>query len=282
MTDFIPFSLYKGKVEGKFYPDSHRYYVNGKPKTGVTTYISIVDRSRPLITWATELYRDFLLEHKDALNDTVPLWAVHDGCGIHQERKQEAASIGDEAHSWIERHIKGETPEMPERKGAQIAVNAFLDWVAANKVKFVSSERVVYSKKHDYIGKMDIEAKVNGKLCLIDIKTSNGLYNTFGLQTAAYLKADEEESGKKYHGRWLIRLAKETEEEYRARMERKNQNRQRKGKDPIDYGPYQVFEAKFADDEPAALDRDFKGFLNAKALYEWNKATDTFTIRRPI
>ena len=66
---------------------------------------------------------------------------------------------------------------MPKRREAQIAVNAFLDWEAANKVKFVSSERVVYSKKHDYIGKMDIEAKVNGKLSMIDIKTSNGLYN---------------------------------------------------------------------------------------------------------
>jgi hypothetical protein len=276
MADFIEFDLYEGKVKGKFYPGSHRYYVNGKPQTGVTTYIGIVDKSRQLITWATELYRDFLLSVEG------PITADHifEGCGIHEERKQEAADIGTEAHEWIESYVKGEQPEMPERYGAQIAVNAFLDWIAANKVTFISSERVVYSKKHGYIGKMDIEAKVNGKLCLIDIKTSNGLYNTYGMQTAAYLKADEEESGRKYHGRWLIRLAKETEEEYATRMVRKNENRARKGQEPVDYGPYQVFEAKFletGETKPGAnVDRDFKAFLAAKDLYQWNKETDTF------
>jgi hypothetical protein len=115
---------------------------------------------------------------------------------------------------------------------------------------------------------------VNGKLCLIDIKTSNGLYNTYGIQTAAYVRADEEESGRKYQGRWLIRLAKETERECIARLHRKNEMRVRKGQQAVDYPPYQVFEAKFLDEEPGNLDRDFKAFLAAKALYEWNKATD--------
>ncbi|MGY3406079.1 hypothetical protein ACVWZV_002192 [Bradyrhizobium sp. GM5.1] len=272
MSEFIEFSLYKGKIEGKFYPGNHAYYVNGKRKTGVTTYIGIVDKSRQLITWATELYRDYLL------SVTGPLTAEHiyEGCGIHEQKKQEAADIGTQAHDWIEKYVKGEQPEMPEQREVQIAVNAFLDWVAANKVKFISSERVVYSKKHDYIGKMDIEAKVNGKLCLIDIKTSSGIYNTFGMQTAAYLKADEEESGRKYHGRWIIRLSKETEEEHTAKCVRKNENRARKGKEAFAYPAYQVFEAKFLDEETDSTETDFKGFLAAKSLYEWNRATDTF------
>ena len=42
------------------------------------------------------------------------------------------------------------------------------------------------------------------------------------------------------------------------------------------YPAYQVFEAQFSDTDPTAIDRDFQGFLSAKALYEWNKATDTF------
>ncbi len=270
-SEFTEFNLYNGKVKGKFFPVSHRYYIDGKPKTGVTSYLNIIDKSRPLIIWATELYRDYLLE---ALEQGITEDHIYDGCVLHEERKQEAAAIGDEAHGWIEKYIKGEAPEMPQRKEAQIAVSAFLDWEFENKVKFLSSERVVYSKKHDYIGKMDIEAKVNGKLSMIDIKTSNGLYNTYGLQTAAYLKADEEESERKYHGRWLIRLAKETEQEYFARMERKNINRTRKGKEPIEIPPYQVFEAKFLDNEEGSIERDFKAFLNAKALYEWNRETD--------
>lgn len=271
MSEFIEFELYKGKVKGKFYPGIHRYYINGKIKTGVTTYLGIVDKSRALITWATELYRDYLLSLPE-----ITEAAIYEGCNLHQERKEAAAAIGDEVHGWVERYISGETPEMPESREAQIGVSAFLDWAAEHKVEFLSSERVVYSKKHDFIGKMDIEAKVKGKLCLIDIKTSNGLYNTYGMQTAAYVRADEEESGRKYHGRWLLRLAKETEAEYGERMAKKNANRARKGQGSFKPAPYQVFEAKFLDDDPTHMQRDYDAFLHAKALYEWNKETDTF------
>lgn len=267
-------TLYKGKVKIKFFPDSHIYMVDGKRKTGVTTYIGALDKSRPLVIWATELSRDYLLPK---LSKGITEDDIYAGCVLHEERKKEAADIGTQVHDWVEKYIKNEDPEMPEMKEAQIAVNAFLDWVAENKVKFLSSERVVYSKKHDFIGKMDIEAKVNGKLCLIDIKSSNGLYNTYGMQTAAYLKADEEESGREYKGRWLIRLAKETEKEYNDRMKKKNINRIKKGKEPVNYPPYQVFETKFLDNEEGNIDRDFKAFLNCKALHEWNKATDFFT-----
>lgn len=272
--EFTEFTLYKGKVKGKFYPKSHAYYVNGKRKTGVTTYIGIIDKSRPLIYWATELYRDFLLA---VLPQRITEEDIYTGCSLHAERKEEAANIGDEVHKWIEQYILNENPEMPDSKEAQIGVNAFLEWTELNKVKFISSERIVYSLKHDYVGKMDIEAEVNGKLCLIDIKTSNGLYNTYALQTAAYVKADEEESERKYQGRWLIRVSKETEEEYLARMEKKNINREKKGQNRIEVSPYKVFEARFLDDQETNIDRDFKAYLNAKSLHEWNKETDFFT-----
>src|ERR1041385_6335552 len=171
MADFIEFSLYKGKVKGKFYPESHAYYVNGKRVIGVTSFLNIIDKSRPLIIWATELYRDFLL----AVEGPVTQDHIYEGCGIHERRMQEAADIGTEVHEWIEKYIDSLTaapkyrkaPDMPERREAQIGVTSFLEWIDQNKVKFISSERVVYSKKYGYIGKMDIEAKVNGKLCLI-------------------------------------------------------------------------------------------------------------------
>lgn len=273
MTEFTEIELYKGKVKGRFFPESHQYWIDGKRKTGVTTYIGIMDKSRPLVIWATELYRDYLLGN---LKKGITEEMVFEGCQLHEERKKEAADIGTEVHDWIEKYVKGEKLEMPESREAQIGVSAFIDWIQANKVKFLSSERVVYSKKHDYIGKMDIEAEVNGKLCLIDIKTSNGLYNTYSMQTAAYVKADEEESGRNYKGRWLIRLAKETEREYLARMNLKNKNRIRKGKEIVEVQPYQVFEAKYLDDEIMNIERDFKAFINAKELFLWNKATDFF------
>lgn len=272
-TEIIEFDLYKGKCKVKFYPNSHRYVVNGKPTSGsVTSIIGMYDKSGALLPWAVELsvnyLRDIFLEKK-AFTEEDFLNAEEQ----HSVKKTEAATIGSAVHDWIEKYIKGENPEIPETKEAQIGVNSFLEWVSENKVKFLSSERAIYSRKHDYIGKMDIEAKVNGKLCLIDIKTSNGIYNTYNMQTAAYVKADEEESGRKYHGRWILRLAKETEKEYNARMAKKNHNRERKGKAPVDYPPYQVFEAKFLDETAGNMERDFAAFLACKTLKEFDNTT---------
>lgn len=285
MNDGIIISeLYGGKVIVKFYgptpdkPYRHQYWVSvngGKfsRKTGVTTLIGIKDKSKGLVIWATELARDFLLDnYKEGITEDM----IHESCIIHETRLKEAASIGDEVHKWIEKYIGKENSEMPKTKEAQIGIAAFMDWVDANKVKFISSERLIYSKKHDYVGKMDIEAKVKGKLCLIDIKTSNDLRNDYLLQTAAYTKADEEESGKEYAGRWLIRLAKESEKDYLKRMEKKNTNRLRRGKDPITVKPYSVFEPMFLDDEGGNMDRDYKAFLAFKTGYTWNQETDFF------
>lgn len=270
-TEIQESTLYKGKVKVQFYPKAHRYTINGKPAGGsVTGILSMYDKSAALVSWATELYRDFLLEN---LKRGITEEHIYEGCILHNKRKEEAADVGTAVHDWIDAYIKNENPEMPEMREAQIGVNAFLDWVSANKVKFLTSERVVYSKKHNFIGKMDIEAKVNGKLCLIDIKTSNGIYNTYNMQTAAYAKADEEESGRKYVGRWIIRLSKETEREYNMRMAKKNVNRERNGKEEIDYPPYQVFETKYLDDAAENMDRDFKAFLACKVLKDFDKET---------
>lgn len=271
-AEFEEFELYKGKVKGKFYPGSHQYWVNGVRKTGVTTIIGVFDKSAALVSWATDLARDFLLDKIEG-GFIIKQEAVIEACQLHNQKKEEAASIGTEVHDWIENHIKGNNPPMPETREAQIGVNSFLEWISENKVKFISAERVVYSREHDYIGKMDIEAKVNGKLCLIDIKTSNGIYNTYSMQTAAYVRADEEERKIKYQGRWIIRLSKETEKEYDLRMEKKNLTRSRNGKEDFNYPPYQVFEAKYLDDTKGNMERDFDAFLACKTLKVWDNLT---------
>lgn len=278
MADSTIIKLYKGKVQIKFFPASHIYMVDNKRVSGATTFIGILDKSRALVPWATGLYTDFLTPSVGSILTEAMLI---EGEFKHEERKEEAAGIGSEIHQWVEEYIKnklgvGPAPDMPSTKQVQIGVNAFLDWEKAHKVKFISSERIVYSKKYGYVGTMDIEAKVDGKLCLIDLKTSNGLYNTVRLQTAAYVKADEEESGKAYQGRWAIRLAKEDEGEYINRMKSKNAKREKLGKKTFEVKPYQVFEAQYLDEEMAFIDRDFKAFLAAKELYRWNQETNVY------
>ncbi len=276
--------LYKGSVKIRFFPESHIYMVNGKRKTGVTTYIGIKDKSRALMSWKGSRIVDFLLKKlaKGAIDEQMICVASY----IDEIEKEEAGALGTAIHDWAEKYVKNklwpknfEAPEMPEKKAVQVGVNAFLDWEKEHKVRFISTERVVYSKKHDFIGKMDIEAKIDGELCLIDLKSSNGLYNTVNMQTAAYLKADEEESAREYKGRWAIRLPKYDEQEY---FDRENQKKkikqliaQYRGKDFKDYEipAYQAFEAKYLTTD---VDVDYKAFIAAKTLFEWDKDTDYY------
>lgn len=279
-AEFEEFDLYKGKVKIKFYPNSHRYLANGKPTDGsVTGIIGIKDKSGGLVPWAVALgcnhIRDKWLKSQEITEQDFI-----DAENLHTVKKLEAANVGTEVHDWVEKYIKfllkkkgHEMPEMPESKEAQIGVNAFLDWVADNKVVFKSSERAIYSRKYGYVGKMDIEAKVNGELCLLDIKTSSDIRNDFYMQTAAYVRADEEESDRVYAGRWIIRLSKETEKEYNIRMNKKNDERERKGKDRFDFPSYQVFDPHFLDGDEGNMDRDFKAFLACKTLKKFEDET---------
>lgn len=288
--------LYGGKVIVKFYENSHQYWVSTdggkefKRKTGVTTYIGIKDKSMPLGMWQQQITADFLLE-KIAKGMVITEDLALEACIQNDVLREEAADIGKEIHAWCEHYIKHKMkkkgyekllpiPDFPE---ATSGVNSFLSWIDANKVKFHSTERPVYSKKHDYIGTMDFEATINGIYCMGDFKSSNGLYNAVRMQTAAYAKADEEErKGDKYEGRWAIRLSKYTEQEYIKRELRKKELKKAiariKNIDYKDYTikPYQVFEAQFLDNEKGLISRDFDAFMLCKQLTEWNKLTDSF------
>ena len=286
-------NLYNGEVEVLFKENKdtgyHAYFITdtslgikAKRGKGVTTIIGIKDKSIPLTSWATETMRDYLIdnflkEEKPITYDDLILATTE-----YKKVKDRAADIGSEIHDWIEKYIRYilkedgyDEPKIPNKKEIKIGISAFLDWVNENHVEFISTERVIYSREHQFMGKMDIEAKVNGLYALVDIKTGNGIYNSVKMQTAAYVKADLEEcqyskKKKKYETRWALRLAKETESEYIERMKRK-------GKDV--YPEYKVFEAReFPETEGDNIETDFKAFLACKDLLEWDQKTDFYKI----
>ena len=244
--------LYNGSIEVDFNKEKHSYKVNGKRVISVTACTSVIDKSRPLIYWAVGLTKDYLLENlqeliDDKIGDKISLH-INEAVKQHSIKKQRAADIGTQVHDWAERFIKTQKegcPEIPDDENVRNGINAFLNWVNKYNVKFISSERVVYSKQYDYVGIMDAEAVIDGKLCPIDFKTSKGIYPEMRFQVAAYQAAAEEESGKKYTGnKWLARFDKETGE----------------------------FEAH----EYTEQDKDFEAFLAALALRRRLKELDNY------
>lgn len=271
----ITTELYGGRLKINHNPESkvQRYKVvlDGEDVKwpSVSTVVGIKDKSMPMISWATDLYRDFLI---DKLSGGITLEHIVEGASLHKVRKEEAADVGTQIHGWVEAHVKsilgtGDHPEMPNNPAIEIGVNAWLDFEEQHKVKYHSTERIVASIQHGFQGRMDYEVTIDNKRAILDLKSSNGLYNGVRMQDAAYAKADEEEQGKKiYKAHWAVRVAKETEEEYIKRMEKKGK---------IVYPPYKVFEAINLTDH-GSIDDDFEGFLGALKLYNWDKKTDFY------
>ena len=211
--------LYNGKIEIGFWENRHRYSL--KESSGawskkfiisVTGATSMVDKSRVLMAWQEKLTREYL---EGFIGKKLTEDIVKDSTSLHRKRKDEAADSGTQVHDWVETYIKAKLarkplPEMPKDEKILNGAIAFVDWVKDNKVKFLASEKMVYSKKYKYVGLLDIKAEVNGELTLCDIKTSKGIYPEMYMQVSAYRQADEEESGDKYDNMMILKLDKNT------------------------------------------------------------------------
>jgi predicted RecB family nuclease len=81
----------------------------------------------------------------------------------------------------------------------------FADFWTTHKPELIVTEYHLFSDNHEYAGTADLVVKINDKVWLLDIKTSNSLHTSYGLQLAAYAMAWNEThicSGSSTSGRW--------------------------------------------------------------------------------
>lgn len=138
---------------------------NGDVVPGVTTILGKYKDPGGLVHWAWSLG----LEGKD-----------------YRRERDDAGDTGHIAHDLIDCDIHGR--EMPETNDARAvaALDAFREWRTMVKLEIVDTERPLVSEMHRYGGTYDALATVNGKLVLLDWKTSNKLYPEMVAQLAAY------------------------------------------------------------------------------------------------
>ena len=131
----------------------------------------------------------------------------------HQRELETAGNIGSEAHALIEWTLRdmlgqaqGKAPVV--RAPARAAFVAFQSWASTVDLQPIFVEQTVYSLNHAYAGTMDLLAKVDGKLTLIDWKTSTRVYNEASLQNIAYQQAVQEMGHPTPERGLIIRLPK--------------------------------------------------------------------------
>ena len=131
------------------------------------------------------------------------------GAQQHRIKKEKAATTGTIVHEYAEHFSLGLKPEIPTDEQARNGVLAFLKWIEAEGLKIQNPEQLVYSKQWDYAGIADAEATKDGKLYLLDYKTSKGIYNEMRFQVSAYMNALNEMKKGKYEGYYILKFGKE-------------------------------------------------------------------------
>lgn len=175
------------------------YKVDGARVPGVTTVIGRFKDSGGLMYWACEQGKAIERGEIERLYD----------------KRDEAASLGTIVHEMVETHIDGKEYTLPgwvtdeQNKQIMSGYGAYFEWQKNCGMEFIEQEMPLVSEEYLFGGCPDAVAEINGKICLIDWKTSNGVYPDYLIQLAAYKYLWEANRDTKIEGFHLCRFSKD-------------------------------------------------------------------------
>lgn len=186
--------------------------------------------------------------------------------------KNKSAQEGTLLHEAVEAIIDNREVAIPDL--IKPAVNAFLNFKKQHEIIPHQIETKVISKKHNYAGTIDVLAEVDGKLGVLDIKTSFAIYRDYGIQAAAYVEALREQPSMPFLTRWILRIdqARPCIRGCGAKMREKGGNQKIRTLKGRPSTCEHVWGDSLGDIEMRELDyleHDTRAFLAAKTLWEW-------------
>lgn len=221
------FKLYGGRVLLRYDDAKHKYVAVEEDGSvinapSITTVLGVINKPM-LMQWAVNQainhLQSRLFDGGEFSELDISLF-LEEAKYAHRAVKEKAGSIGTAAHNWLEDfwHQKmqttasGETfaiPPLPEDPQVRNCVEAAIKWMAAHDIKPLLIEKPVYSRIYQVAGRMDKLARIDGRLAVVDWKSSTGLWPEYKLQTAAYASIYMEEfPEQKIEDRWLVKLGK--------------------------------------------------------------------------
>jgi hypothetical protein len=205
------------------------YQTPAGPLYSVTTVLGIIDKSQALVPWGANCAVKYIRNAIDSMQDSCSTIATdkleqvyQEARNAHRNIKEDAADVGSQVHDMIERWCKmpGKRCIIPSEDTDPRVINGFtlfLQWAEEVELEPLENEIQVYSARHEFAGTLDLIAR--GKFnkrwrkkrtYLIDFKTSNDFYESFGPQVAAYKEGYIECNGKyTIDGTGVLRLGKE-------------------------------------------------------------------------
>lgn len=191
-----------------------------------------------------------------------------------QRVTKNSATEGTLIHETIEKILTGEKPEIPSSIAP--SVKAFGEFVLKRNIQVDPHylEHRLVNYEHRYAGTLDAIAMIDGKVGVLDIKTSKEIFRDYNLQTSAYLAAMRD-IVKGLETRWILRI-----DQSRKCLHCGALLRSKGGRDQIkiEWGnPFMracthewgELEGWIELQEFPYWHEDFEAFLGAKKLWEW-------------
>lgn len=205
-SEKIERSMYAGLYHVVHNPNARgrapRYLVNGELKPlGVTTIMGKT-LFKDLMQWAVD-------SALTIVRGKLPIVTEEDlvVAGKEYMRLRDAGgNTGSETHALVESYLKNLSGEGLKDLVANVseevrnAYLAFVKWFEEVKPEVIGVEEVVYSPTYEYCGTYDCMLKIDGKVYLCDLKTTNpskqapkGIYAENFIQLGAYALAHNEQ-----------------------------------------------------------------------------------------
>ncbi len=176
--------------------DERWYTKPGKdPETDIPVYTAV-----PSVTWISGFWPKGIGFYK---------WLADRGWDEAEAAKQAAGDKGSRVHLAIEKILNGEefridTKVADKNRSTEqdaafseltyeelLCVKSFIDWRNEAKPEVIATETTIFSERGGYAGTVDCVCRIDGKLYVIDFKTSKQVWKEHELQISAYRVALE-------------------------------------------------------------------------------------------
>ena len=207
-------SIDKHGNEIEFNPNEkkYRYKVNGEVKTGCTSVIDPRFGKAGIVGWAKKLPLEALRWQMQ--EDKKPIDEIEAYISKLKIKVAELsikdANIGTMMHTLCEDYILGKNPVAPTSEPLKTMFPKFTEWWDNMNIEVIETEKTYYSQELDTCGTVDLICKMNGKLGLIDFKTSKSIdYSNYPVQISAYRKMIMDSTDYKIEFLGLINIPKD-------------------------------------------------------------------------